>query len=67
MPAEGASSERMSARLGVVEKTVRNYLSGMYPKLDAVERVTAATAARDYLARHKCSSNSSRPATNTPR
>lgn len=47
--AQGASTERMSARLGVSEKTVRNYLSGLYPKLGASDRATAAIAAHEYL------------------
>ena len=49
--AEGASTERMAARLGVAEKTVRNYLSALYPKLGASGRAPATLAAREYLAR----------------
>jgi DNA-binding NarL/FixJ family response regulator len=47
--AEGASTERMSARLGVTDKTVRNYLTGIYAKLGAVDRASGAIAARDHL------------------
>ena len=47
--AEGLPAERMSARLGISEKTVRNYLSGLYLKLGAPDRTTAALAARKLL------------------
>jgi len=47
--ADGASTERMAARLGIAEKTVRNYLSGLYLKLGATDRTTAALAARRLL------------------
>ncbi|CAN5349496.1 response regulator transcription factor [soil metagenome] len=47
--ADGVSTERMSSRLGVAEKTVRNYLSNLYPKLGAYDRTSAAIAARKYL------------------
>ena len=47
--AEGLPTERMSARLGIAEKTVRNYLSGLYLKLGAPDRTTAALAARKLL------------------
>ena len=51
--AEGLSTERMSARLGIAEKTVRNYLSGLYLKLGAPDRTTAALAARKLLDEHQ--------------
>lgn len=47
--AQGASTERMSARLGVADKTVRNYLTGLYSKLGAVDRASGAIAARQHL------------------
>jgi DNA-binding NarL/FixJ family response regulator len=47
--ADGATTERMAARLGIAEKTVRNYLSGLYLKLGVDDRTTAALAARRLL------------------
>lgn len=51
MLAEGSSTERMSARLGVSDKTVRNYLTGLYAKLGAADRASGAIAARNHLNR----------------
>lgn len=42
-------TERMAARLGIAEKTVRNYLSGLYLKLRASDRASAMLAAREML------------------
>ncbi|MET0734637.1 MAG: response regulator transcription factor, partial [Microbacterium sp.] len=47
--ADGVATERMAARLGIAEKTVRNYLSAVYLKLGAEDRTTAALAARKLL------------------
>lgn len=45
MLAEAATTAQMATRLGVSEKTVRNYLSALYPKLGASDRATAVLAA----------------------
>jgi len=47
--AQGATTERMATRLGISEKTVRNYLSTLYLKLGASDRATGALAARRRL------------------
>lgn len=49
MLAEGWPTERMAARLGITEKTVRNYLSALYLKLGVSDRASAALAARAAL------------------
>lgn len=47
--ADGWQTERMAARLDLAEKTVRNYLSGLYLKIGATDRTSAALAARRML------------------
>jgi DNA-binding CsgD family transcriptional regulator len=47
--AAGTPTRVMAQRLGISEKTVRNYLSGLYAKLGANDRATGALAARDAL------------------
>jgi DNA-binding CsgD family transcriptional regulator len=44
--ATGTPTAAMARRLGISEKTVRNYLSGLYSKLGAADRATGALAAR---------------------
>lgn len=44
--ATGTSTAAMARRLGISEKTVRNYLTGLYSKLGAADRATGALAAR---------------------
>lgn len=44
--ATGTPTEAMARRLGVSEKTVRNYLTTLYAKLGATDRATGALAAR---------------------
>lgn len=48
--ADGWPTERMAARLDIAEKTVRNYLSALYPKLGVADRASAVLAARELLA-----------------
>lgn len=48
--AENWPTERMAARLGISEKTVRNYLSGLYLKLRVTDRTAAVLAARELRA-----------------
>jgi len=45
MLAEAATTTQMATRLGVAEKTVRNYLSTLYLKLGASDRASAVLAA----------------------
>jgi two-component system nitrate/nitrite response regulator NarL len=43
----GDSNAQIARRLGLSEKTVRNQLSGIFPKLGVTDRVHAALLARD--------------------
>ena len=47
--ATGTPTATMARRLGISEKTVRNYLSGLYSKLGADDRATGALAAHSTL------------------
>lgn len=47
--ASGTSTVAMAQRLGISEKTVRNYLTNLYAKLGATDRATGALAARDAM------------------
>lgn len=49
MLAAGTPTAVMARRLGISDKTVRNYLSGLYAKLGAHDRATGALAARDAV------------------
>ncbi len=47
--ASGTPTAAMAQRLGITEKTVRNYLTNLYAKLGASDRATGALAARDAI------------------
>lgn len=48
----GASTGHISARLGISDKTVRNYVSSLYAKIGASNRSEAALIARAALEHH---------------
>jgi two-component system, NarL family, response regulator DevR len=49
--AEGLTNRQIGERLGLAEKTVKNHVSGLLPKLEAANRTEAALTASRLLAR----------------
>lgn len=45
--ADGMGNQQIARRLFLAEKTVRNYISRIFTKLDVHDRTTAAVLARD--------------------
>lgn len=45
--AQGASNQRIAARLAISEKTVRNHVSNIFTKLAVTDRIEAALRARE--------------------